>query len=266
MNASVTLPPEILDNILEQIPTTNDRRPTLIACALVATRWTGPSQRCLFSSVDIHERNYERWMNGAVLSGSKARLLEHVRSMWHSGVGCKGIEYRMQDLTWDSREYFPALRNLRSLTFFKVRIEHIGEEEFCRCFSAFRETLTHLSLYSFATSFSAFTALVDHFPNVTTLRLDSFKLEPESGPVPPLSRPLRGKLHVYDVSPDCLEFLNRFVELDLEYEELVLDSSCTSMETEFVQSALQISASTVKFLRLTAELCPRRELPLFTIQ
>ena len=69
--------------VLERIPTNEGRR-TLVTCALVATWWTGPSQRRLFSSVKIDQSNYERWMNGVVRPGSKDRLLGHVRSMWHS--------------------------------------------------------------------------------------------------------------------------------------------------------------------------------------
>ena len=79
--ASVTLPPEVMDKILEHIHVNGWKSPTLCACALVATWWTGPSQRRLFSSVKIHPNNYKRWMNGVVLSKSKAHLLGHVRSL-----------------------------------------------------------------------------------------------------------------------------------------------------------------------------------------
>ena len=195
LNASVTLPPEILDKILEHIPPNREGRPTLIACAFVATWWTGPSQRCLFSSVRIDQDNYERWMNGVVLTGSKAHLLELARSLRHSHV----LDYRMQDLAQDSGEYLSVLRNLHSLALVNVCVEHISEDGFRACFSAFRDTLTYPSLETFTTSFSAFVTLVDYFPNITTLRLRSFELEPDGGPVPSLSRPLRGKLYVREV-------------------------------------------------------------------
>ena len=250
LNTSVLLPPEILDKIFEWIPTSREGRPTLIACALVATRWTGPSQRRLFSSVEIDEYNYRRWMKGVILSGSKAHLLEYVRSLRHS----HGRDHRMRDLPRDSGKYFSALHNLHSLTFYQTRIEHISEEKFHTCFSAFRKTLTHLSLDTFTTSFSAFVTLVDHFPNITTLQLHSFVLEPDGGPVPSLSRPLRGKLHIHSVQANRLEFFNRFAKLDLEYEELVITGTpFMYKETEFMESALQISANTVKFLSLTTE-------------
>ena len=71
--------------------------------------------------------------------------------------------------------------------------------DFVLDFSAFRDTLTYPSLETFTASFSAFVTLVDYFPNITTLRLRSFELEPDGGPVPSLSRPLRGKLYVREV-------------------------------------------------------------------
>ena len=249
-NATVPLPPEVLDKILDHIPTDGYGRRTLIACALVATWWSGPSQRRLFSSVEIHEENYERWMKGVVLSKSKANLLEHVHSLRHS----RDLGYRMRHLPRDSGKYLPALRNLHTLALCDTRVESISEAKFRTCFSAFRETLTYLSLDNFTTSFGAFVTLVDYFPNITTLRLHLLALKPDKGPVPSLSRPLRGKLHIREVHADCLEFLDRFAELDQEYEELVINTPLLFVETKFMVSALQISTSTVKFLRLAAEL------------
>ena len=254
----MTLPPEVLDKILEHVPVT-EGRPTLIACSLVATWWTGPSQRRLFFSVSISGRNYQRWMNGVVLPESKSHLLEHVRSLWH----CRGpdlkIAYRMRDLPHDSGEYFSALRNLRDLTLFNTRVERISEEGFRTCFSAFRETLTSLSLDTFPTTFSAFVTLVGYFPNIRTLQLRQFTLEPGGGQVPRLPQPLRGKAHIAHIGASVADFalfFHRFAELDLEYEELVIDSSCV-MRKRFLVGALQISAGTVKYLRLVVG--PHRE-------
>ena len=216
----------------------------------MATWWTGPSQRRLFSSVEIRDRNYERWTSGVVLSESKARLLEYIRSLWY----CPDSSYKMRHLPAEFGKYLPALHNLHSLTLSDIRVEHIGEEGFRTCFSAFRGSLTYLYLDAFVTSFSAFVALVDYFPNITTLELDSFVLRPDKGPVPPQSRPFRGKIHLH-AQAHFLEFFDRFAKLDLEYEELVIDTPLFIFkETEFVESALRVGASTVKFLRLTAEL------------
>ena len=249
----MVLPPEILDKVLENIPADQDGQPTLIACALVATWWTGPSQRRLFSSVEICEGNYQRWMNSVVLPRPKAHLLGYVRSLWHSRGTRTKPKYRMRELAQDSGEYLSALCGVRSLTLYYSGIEHTSKD-FRICFSAFRDSLTYLSLEIFSTSFSAFVALVDYFPNITSLQLRSLELEPEEGSVSSLSRPLRGKIRVQEVGTEDLEFFNRFAELDLEYEEMVIGSTRLSMEEQFLESALRISASTLKFLRLTAEL------------
>lgn len=195
----MTLPPETLDKIFEHIPTNGKGRQTLTACALVATWWVGPSQRRLFSSVSIYERNYKRWMESVVLSGPNAHLLGYARSLWHCHVldPMADHKYPMRDLPQDSGKYLSTLCNIHSLTLFNARVEHISEDLFHTCFSAFRGTLTYLSLESFATSFSAFVILVDYFPNITTLRFTSFALGPDEGPVPPClprSGPMLGVL------------------------------------------------------------------------
>ena len=239
-----------MSKILKQLFADSEGQRTLrVACPLVATWWTGPSQTLLFSWVEINESNYRRWMDGVVHSGSKDHLLGYVRSLCHD----RGT-YRMQDLARDSGGYLSALRNLRILIFFYLRVEHVSEGEFHTCFSAFRETLTYLSLSQFSVSFSAFVTLVGYFPNITTLRLHSFMLRPDEGPVPSLSQPLRGKLHIHEVPADSLEFFSRFAQLDMEYEELVVDSFIDISTPGFAETALRISPSTVKFLRLGEEL------------
>ena len=195
-------PPEILDGILEHIPTNKEGRSTLVACALVATWWTGPSQRRLFSSVPLNDGNHQRWMNGIVLPGSKTDLLRYIHSILHSFFPLHGTWYPVRSLPKDSGQYLPALCNLRSLSLYNAYIEHLSEVEFRTCFSAFRETLTGLAIGFFSTSFSAFVALVNYFPNITTLRLGSFSLRPDEEPVPLLSRPLRGKIYIRYTNQD----------------------------------------------------------------
>lgn len=246
-----------MDKILEHISTDyRDGRKTLLACALVATWWAGPSQRRLFSSVLVGPYNYQRWMDGVVLPRPKVHLLEHIRSLGHSRSTDTKLKYRMRDLPRDSGQYLSALHNLRSLSLHNTKIERIREVGFRACFSAFRETLTYLALESLATSFNAFVMLVDYFPNITTLQFHVFDLEPDEGPVPTLSRPLRGKVQIR-AELGCLEFLDRFAKLDLEYEKLVIFPSFICLEERLMKSAFQISASTVKFLRLAA--VPRGE-------
>lgn len=247
------LPPEILDKILEYIPAIKLQQPTFLACALVATWWTEPSQRRLFSLAIVTESNHERWIKGVVLSRSKTRLLGYVRSLWYHRVQSFKDKYRMRDLAQDSAEYLSALCNLRSLTVQNTWVEHISEEGYRSCFSAFRGTLTYLSLDSSVTSFSAFAALVDYFPNIRTLLLYSLTLKPDDGPVPTSSRPLRGKAHIH-VQHHDLEFFDRLAELNPEYEELVIDAIYHQPGGRSLERILRISPSTVKILRLVAQL------------
>ena len=175
-------------------------------------------------------------------------LLGCVSSLWHSCGLPTGTGYQIGHLPGSFGEYLLALRNLHSLTLCNVRVEHFKEKVFRTCFSTFRETLTCLSLNTFTTTpFSAFVTLVNYFPNITTLQLGSPELEPHGGgPVPSLSRPLQGKLNIrslHGVRAECLRFFDRFAMLDLEYEELVIDSPSFIVETKFVESALQISTS-----------------------
>ena len=112
----------------------------------------------------------------------------------------------------------------------------------------FLDTLTYLSLDYFTTSFVAFVTLVDYFPNITTLRLRSISLKPDEGPIPSLSRPLRGKICVH-VQSHCLEFLDLFAKLDLEYKELEIGPPGFSTGIKAAGSILQISTRTVKLER-----------------
>ena len=103
-------------------------------------------------------------------------------------------------------------------------------------------------------SFNAFVTLVDYFPNIRALRLDSFCLKPIGKPIRSLSRPLRGKFHA-GVHINFLGFVDRFTKLDLEYDELIIDSRLSAFErTELIGSGFQISPSTVKLLKLNLQL------------
>ena len=193
-------------------------------------------------------------MDGVVLSGSMNHFLVHVRSLWHGRRPGPGTKYRMRDLARDSGGYLSGLRNLRNLTLSNILVEHISEGELHTCFSAYRETLTHLNFNTFSTSLGTFVTLINYFPNLTTLLLHRPTLKPDEGPVPSLSRPLRGKLHVRGVPAHSLEFFSRFSRLGVEFEELVIDSFNDPKTPGFAEPALRICPNTVKFLRLGSEL------------
>jgi len=204
-------------------------------------------------------------MNSIVLSESKTHLLQYIRSLQYHCGWTDGHRNSLQGLSKDSGEWLPALHNIHSLGLANIRIDRLSEEELHGCFSAFRETLTDLTLGNFVTSFTAFVTLVDYFPNITALQLGLFSLEPDEGPVPSLSRPLRGKISIFPSHPNCFEFIDRLAMLDLEYEELVIEPAFMFefARAGFLERILQFGASTVECLRL---LCgPEREYPLRTV-
>ena len=77
-------------------------------------------------------------------------------------------------------------------------------------------------------------------------------MKPDEGPVLPLSRPLRGKIHLVNTNRNCVELFNRLAKLDLKYEELVFES-CLGVEARLLESVLQLGTNTVKYLRLTTQ-------------
>lgn len=154
----------------------------------------------------------------------------------------------MQNLPPDSGEYLSALHNLHSLSLHHITFKNFGEEGFHTCFSGFRETLTKLTLEGVAASFTMFVTLVSYFPNISILRPGSFKLKPDEGPVPSLPRPFRGKLYI---TPGCGKLINRLAGLDLEYDGLVIQTFSV-VEAEVLQNILQLSAGTIRYLRLDA--------------
>ena len=196
-------------------------------------------------------------MDSVVRPEANIRLLGFVRVLRHCP---RSVEtYPMQKLAEDSGEYLSAVHGVRSLELSRIEIGPISQEDLCNCFSAFSETLTDLTLEWFTMSFSAFVTLIDYFPNISTLKFSKFAVKPDEGPVPPLSRPFRGKICVGYASANCVEFFNRFAKLDLEYRELVIGFR---MRAELAEAILKLSTSTVKYLRLKAGL---REYPYDTL-
>ena len=191
-------------------------------------------------------------MDSVALPNPQSHVLRYVRSF---SLGSDGeTEFSMENLAMNSGGYLAALHNLRSLTLIDISIVPIGEEAFHTCFSAFRESLTELSLEFFSASFSMFVALVGYFPNVTTLRLELFALHPYEGPVPPLSRPLRGELYLRWTNSYWQEFVNRFSKLNLEYDRIVVDFGLLTVGAEALETSLQLNTSGLKCLRLEARL------------
>ena len=195
-------------------------------------------------------------MDGVVLSGSKTRLLKYVRLLRYRYFPSNPHIHPIQNLLKGFGAYLSALHNIRNLELDNISFERINAEELRTCFSAFRETLTDLTLALFATSFDVFVTLIGYLPNITALRLGPFVVKPDEGPVPQLSRTLRGKIHLFGSYLGCAEFFNRLAKLNPEYEELGLEND---VGRGLLNSILQLSANTVKYLRLAVNF--QREYP-----
>ena len=81
---------------------------------------------------------------------------------------------------------------------------------------------SELTLSSSSKTSSMFLTLVGYFPNIT-LRSDSSTILPGAGQVPPLSRPLRGKICIcYPHWAAYWGFVDQLAEFDQEYDELAI--------------------------------------------
>ena len=182
----------------------------------------------------------------SAFSQTHAALLSHVQAARRQAEAANVMRLSAPaDGPWTNGRLFSRANHWRALMlichlYLLIIVEH-GEEAFPTCFSAFRKTLR-------GPSFSTFVTLVDCFPKFTTLRLNSVEFDPIEGPVPPLSRPLVGKISFGHANSSCLEFLNRLVKLDLKYDGLVV--GLIVPRAEILKSMLQISSGTVKYLKL----------------
>jgi hypothetical protein len=148
-------------------------------------------------------------------------LLHCIRSLTYSVLRARGPSrhpsvYTLQD-------YLPTLCNLQTLTFSYMRIEPTIPERL-DLFSAFRHALLSLSLTTVSISWSAFASLVGYFPYLRSLEICWTHFRVDGQPVHYPSRPLHGRLlvgHMWEHPVDLV--VDRFPELKLECEELVLD-------------------------------------------
>ena len=115
-----------------------------------------------------------------------------------------------------------------------------------------QQILSPLILVAVSLPWRSFIALVDYFPNLRNLELLSLSFEDGNINSPPLSRPLRGKLHFYLSEEEYLIALsNWFAGLEVEYEELVVDVGYVS--GTYSQRIVAACQKTLKCLKF--ELC-----------
>ena len=199
------LPPELVDEILAHLQQDNQ---ALQNCSLVAKSWTYPSQKLLYTRVNVTPSNYGTWQE--IASPTSANLLRHVHSLT-----C-GQFQSFHDIHED---YLKSFHRLQRLSLHK---SGNIESNIVDLFSAFRSTLSSLSLSDLPLTLDAFTNLLGYFPNLRDLRLTDLTFGAEHRTTLPPSTPLRGALSLFMCSTtnntDLL--LRGLCEFKLEYDEL----------------------------------------------
>jgi len=211
------LPTELIEEILSHIP--SDDEESLRSCSLVARSWLDPCRRYLFKCVCIETDTYQSWLSN--ISSTNAELLHHVRRLtyvirdnksWHPP--CR--------IGNDLRDYLPSFHRLQRLTFGLVDIEPTIPDH-TNIFFAFQHTLLSLSLVRVSITWNGFVTLLGYFLNLDNLEIREVEFEVGTHPAPHLPCAPRGRLFIrcareWDPEP----FIDRFIGLKLEYEELVI--------------------------------------------
>jgi len=216
------LPQELLDEILDYLPSDGRQgRRSLRNYSLVAKSWVNPSQRRLFKTVEIWEKDLQSWLDS--IPPANEWLLQHVRSLSYiADAGARRNSFPAPGYRIDVlRDYLPSFQQLRHLSLSSMHlpsdIPHRVE-----IFSAFRHTLLRLSFYYCRTTFAALVALINYFPNVNRLDLGRPLYSMDDEPAAPLSRPLIPKLHISDCYEDGLDLLDQLSGHGLVLDEVVV--------------------------------------------
>ena len=116
-------------------------------------------------------------------------------------------------------------------------------------FSPCRTTLSSLALSVVPIPWRSFIALIDYFPNLRNLKLESLSFVDDNTNPSPLSRPLRGRLCFYICQKDYfVAFSDWFTGLEVEYEELVVDAGyVTGMYSQRIVTTCERSLKRLKF-------------------
>lgn len=209
------LPRELLDEIFSHLPSDGGR--SLKICSLVSKSWLEPSQRLLFSNISIDVITYQPWLDN--ISPGNTGLLRHVRSLAYF-LQRYGI-YDSRCRIFALRDYFPSFRNLQDLTFRNMGIEPaIGSN--LEMFSAFQYTLSSLRFIRVSIVWNTLVPLIGFFPHLRILGIHDSQIQVENRPIPQINHPLRGRLLV-ELNGSAMEsFIDHFLQLKQEYEELVM--------------------------------------------
>lgn len=182
----MNLPLELLDEILSYLPSDDKQgKRSLRNCSLVAKSWVNPSQRRLFETVEIWERNLWSWLIN--ISPENEGLLQHVRSLSYTRVRQRYSlepEYTIRAFGG----YLQSFQQLRHLSLSSIRIPSAISNQI-KVFSAFQHTLSRLSFEDCSITISALATLIGYFPSLDHLDLIDPLYNTHGPPAVPISRP-----------------------------------------------------------------------------
>lgn len=210
-------PPELLDRIFGYFDILLWGCISLKKFSLVAKSWVYPSQRRIFETVYISERQLWSWLGN--ISPKNVELLGHIRSLTYDmdATPRVGIDpARRMDVL---RDYLPSFRQLRSLYLVCTPIPSPPQQ--VQVFSAFQHTMSYFSLSNSVVTTSALVALVNYLPNLTHLDFLNLTYHTDDESIPPLSRPLLRKLSITQFrTENDLYLLDQLFEVGLKFDEV----------------------------------------------
>lgn len=211
----MNLPPELIDEIIRYLA--SDVL-ALRRCSLVAKSWTHPSRKWLFKEVRICRKTHQMWLD--TISARNVELLRNVRDFTYvlDNTVRNGITpYRIDSLY----RYLPSFRRLERLGLSSM---FLGPEvpQQIGIFSPFQHTLSSLIISSCYITSTALVTLINYFPLLAHLNLQTLTHEVNGEPVPQLSRPLRGTLNIVCCKTRDLALFDNLSNPPPELDELVL--------------------------------------------
>ena len=237
----IELPQELIYEIISHLPKYYPK--CTRACSLVARSWTRPSQERLFEEVDIYERNLQSWLRN--VSPTNVELLGHVRSLSYI---MNAVSRKTEPPHRALRDYLPSFRQLRHLVL-SAPVPLLPQR--IEIFSAFQHTLLHISLSNSSVTIGALITVINYFPNLASLDLNSLHYDKEDGSIPPLLRPPPEKLSITEPSGYDLDIFDELSELGLRFNELDIDQTrSTTTWPEFAKCVIDAFGASAKRLRL----------------
>jgi len=242
--AKMSLPPELIDHILEFL---HDDRESLEAASLVAKAWTSWSQAHIFETLHLTPINIQRWLKN--ISPDVDGPASHTRTLTLE-------EYRL--LPWINPQYldFPfsslaSFRDVRSLSLVHWNATLFNGASPEPYFGHFGKSLRALSLrfctLAPATLFDLF-SLLPNVQDLTIAYLFPHSGKPDTIPdVPEITPSFRGTLSLADLDSGHL-ILKALAALPLRFTTISIQG-CTFYEPDAYQMLLTSCRDTLVVLR-----------------